>query len=212
MSFIRAIKEWHQELKYRRQRAKRGWSVKDTWSIDYWFLDVMPKMLEYLKEHHIGFPSEIQKEYFEAHSDELNMTYEEYCSWPADENSEGYKLREKTDEICNNLWNEILDRMIFLLREASEESCSIKNPYEEENEKNYKEFTKKYGILGEKLLKPEDIYPNGEKRLYSPSDIPEYKETSELYLKESIKLDEYRDRCKTEAINLFNRWFWNLWD
>ena len=109
MSFIRAIKEWHQELKYRRQRAKRGWSVKDTWSIDYWFLDVMPKMLEYLKEHHIGFPSEIQKEYFEAHSDELNMTYEEYCSWPADENSEGYKLREKTDEICNNLWNEILD-------------------------------------------------------------------------------------------------------
>ncbi len=125
MSFIRAIKEWHQKLKYRRQRARKGWGVKDTWSIDCWFLAVMPQMLEYLKEHHMGFPSEIQKEYVEAHSEELNMTYEEYCSWPADE---------------------------------------------------------------------------------------KYKETSEFYLKESIKLDEYRDRCKTEAINLFNRWLWNLWD
>lgn len=42
--------------------------------------------------------------------------------------------------------------MIFLLREASEETCTVKNPYEEENLKNHKEFTKKYGILGEKLL------------------------------------------------------------
>ena len=48
MSFIRAIKEWRQEHKYRRQRAKRGWSVKDTWNIDYWFLEVMPEILEYL--------------------------------------------------------------------------------------------------------------------------------------------------------------------
>ena len=53
MSFIRAIKERWQEHKYRRQRTKRGWSVKDTWSIDYWFLEVMPQMLEYLKEHHM---------------------------------------------------------------------------------------------------------------------------------------------------------------
>lgn len=95
MSFIRTIKELRQEHKYRRQRAKRGWSVKDTRSIDYWFLEVMPQMLEYLKEHHMGFPGELQKEYVEAHSDELKMSYEEYCSWPADENSEGYKLREK---------------------------------------------------------------------------------------------------------------------
>ena len=212
MPLIKRIKEYRQNLRYRRQRAKRGWSEKDTWDIDHWFLDVVPQMLEYLKDHHTGFPRDLQKEYVNTHSSELNMTCEEYCSWSADENFEGYKLREKTDEVCCRLWNGILDRMIFLLREAGEDTCSVKNPYEEENRRIHMEFSKKYGILGEKLLKPEDIYPNGAKRLYTPADLPEYKETAELYLKESIKLDEYRDRCKTEAINLFNKWFWNLWD
>lgn len=206
------IKDFLQERKYRRQRAKRGWCVKDTWSIDYWFLNIMPQMLEYLKAHHIGFPADIQREYVTAHQDELNMTYEEYRIWPSDENSDGYKLRETTDEACNRLWNEILDRMIFLLKEANEETCSVKNPYEGENRKNHREFIKKYGILGEKLLKPGEISPDGTRKLYMLPDILEYKETEELFIKETIRLDEYRDRCKTEAINLFNKWFWNLWD
>lgn len=212
MLFVKKIKVYLQGLKYRRQRAKRGWSEKDTLDIDHWFLDVVPQMLEYLKEHHMGFPSDLQKEYINIHSGELNMTYDEYCSWHTDENSEGYMLREKVDEACNRLWNEILGRMIFLLREACEDTSIVKNPYEEESRRIHMEFSEKYGVLGEKLLKPEDIYPNGAKRIYTPADLPEYKETAELYLKESIKLDEYRDRCKTEAINLFNKWFWNLWD
>lgn len=170
MIITERIKDFFQERRYRRQRAKRGWSVKDTWNIDYWFLNILPQMLEYLKEHHIGFPVDIQREYVNSHREELNMTYEEYCVWPSDKNSDGYKLRERTDEACNRLWNEILDRMIFLLKEANEETCSVKNLYEEESRENHSEFIGKYGA------------------------------------------DEYRDRCKTEAINLFNKWFWNLWD
>lgn len=126
MLFVKKIKVYLQGLKYRRQRAKRGWSEKDTLDIDHWFLDVVPQMLEYLKEHHMGFPSDLQKEYINIHSGELNMTYDEYCSWHTDENSEGYMLREKVDEACNRLWNEILGRMIFLLREACEEPALSK--------------------------------------------------------------------------------------
>lgn len=37
-------------IKWRMQRANRGFSDKDVWDIDVWFLDVMPKMLTQLKE------------------------------------------------------------------------------------------------------------------------------------------------------------------
>ncbi len=158
MLWIERLKDWHQERKYRRQRAQRGWSVRDTWAVDSWFLTVVPQMLEYLKEHHTGFPNEVQREYLEAHRDELGMTYEEFCNYPADENSEGYKLREKIDDICDRRWEEILGRMIFLFREANRETCTAQN-----------------------LCAQEDRW-------------------------------DYQDRCKTEALDLFNKWFWCLWD
>ncbi len=212
MLFFSRIKENFKVLKYRCQRAGRGWSVKDTWSVYSWFSQIMPQMLEYLKENHLGFPGILIEEYLEAHGSELNMTYGEYNIWPDDKESEGYKLREKINETCARRWSEILDRMIFLLRETDDCTCTVKNPYEEEYGRIREEFTKKYGFFGEKLLKPEDVSPDGATRYYSPSDLPEYKDTAELYYKECAKIDEYRDRCKTEAIDLFNKWFWDLWD
>lgn len=212
MLWIERLKDWHQERKYRRQRAQRGWSVKDTWEVDTWFLTVVPEMLEYLKEHHHGFPTEIQREYLEAHREELGMTYEEFCIYPADENSEGYKLREKIDDICDRRWDEILGRMIFLFREANRETCTVQNPYKEENRRIDREFTEKYGMFGEKLLKPEDISPDGGRKLYTPMCLPEYREAEERYLAEEEKIWQYQDRCKTEALDLFNKWFWSLWD
>ena len=44
-------------LKKSQQRAKRGFSDIDVWSIDAWFLEVMPQMLKAFKEHQDGFPS-----------------------------------------------------------------------------------------------------------------------------------------------------------
>ena len=208
----RAIRKWWKEVGYRRQRAKRGWSVKDTWDIDRWFLDVMPQMLEYLKEHHMGFPGDLQKEYITAHCEELNMTYEEYLIWPSDKDSDGRKRREEIDTTCDRLWVEILDYMIFLLKEANEDTCTVENLNEKDNQRIIKEFSKKYSELGKSLLKPEDNRSDSSRKLYTLFDVPEYKETVELWLKKVIDINEYRNRCKTEAINLFNKWFWCLWD
>ena len=36
------------------------------------------------------------------------------------------------NDTCHTEWNKILDKMIFLWRESREETCSRKNPFEEE--------------------------------------------------------------------------------
>lgn len=38
-----------------------------------------------------------------------------------------------------------------------------------------------------------------------------YGETERLFSEGSISAETYRDRCKTEALGLFCRWFWDLW-
>ena len=37
-------------------RVKNGWAPEDTWSMDEWFLRVVPQMLHYLAEHTHGYP------------------------------------------------------------------------------------------------------------------------------------------------------------
>ena len=102
--------------------------------------------------------------------------------------------------------------MIFLLKEANEDTCTVENLNEKDNRRIIKEFSKKYSELGKSLLKPEDNRSDSSRKLYTLFDVPEYKETVELWLKKVIDINEYRNRCKTEAINLFNKWFWCLWD
>lgn len=40
-------------------------------------------------------------------------------------------------------WKDVLDKMIFLMKEADEETCSRENPFEEEYRKVHKEFERK---------------------------------------------------------------------
>ncbi|WP_175560145.1 hypothetical protein [Butyrivibrio sp. YAB3001] len=42
--------------------------------------------------------------------------------------------------------------------------------------------------------------------------VPEYKEISECYFNELRALSDYRDECKSKALELFSKWFWDLWD
>ena len=104
---------------------------------------------------------------------------------------------------------------IFLLKEAGKETCSKTNPYEDEFFKAHREFEEKYGIWGEKLLTPEEqenVKSNRSHRVYFPGDVEEYKELSEKYMGEEQKLGQYRVDCKNEALSLFSKWFYDLWD
>lgn len=56
MRFLYKIKRIHRKIKWKIQRANRGFSDYDTWDIDMWFIKTMKAMLEYFVENTIGAP------------------------------------------------------------------------------------------------------------------------------------------------------------
>lgn len=95
-------------------------------------------------------------------------------------------------------WNAILKQMAFYIREADEDNCSRKNPYENQYHMTNEEFYKKYGKFGEKMKTSEEI----EKEKQS---------IEKNYLDEENKIWLYRDTCKNRGLQMFQEWFWDLW-
>lgn len=128
----------------------------------------------------------------------------------------GSPMLEGFDEkTTHEEWTKILDRMIFLFNEASEETCTKKNPYEAEHEKIFLEFEEKYGLFGEKLQTEEELEQRKKgsgSRIHFASELPEYRDTEEKYFAEYMRLEEYRTQCCNEALALFTKHFYTLWD
>lgn len=47
-------------LKAAWQRMTRGWADRDTWDLDSYLLDILPEMIDYLREHTHSYPGEQQ--------------------------------------------------------------------------------------------------------------------------------------------------------
>lgn len=178
------------DLKYCIQRIKRGYCDADLYSIHDWFLEIVPAMLEQYKKTRTGSPSVLGE----------NLP-----------NEKGFIV----NETCHKEWDEILDKMIFLFREADESTCQRKNPYEDEHSKAFHEFTQKYGLFGEKLEtqeEKEEGQRTGGYAMHFMSELPEYAEIDEKYHAAESELEEYRNKCKDEAFKLFSKYFFYLWD
>lgn len=120
-----------------------------------------------------------------------------------------------TEEENVRKWNRILEHMEFLFREANEETCHRKNPYEEAYDQAREAFTRKYGMFGEKLKTEEEKEQEKDKGYYcvhTMSDVPEYKEILYQWFAAEKELAAYRDRCMKEGMKLFTRYLWELWD
>lgn len=89
--------KWYYNTKYFIQRGYRGWSIRDTWSIDYYLNSWMPEALEYLKKHKHGFPCSMFKD------DEADL----YNNWH--ENEEAAK---SASDRASAKWDVIIDKMI----------------------------------------------------------------------------------------------------
>lgn len=177
---IRTAGDFFRSIKWAWQRATKGYCDLDTYGVGDWFLNTLPDLLESIKNNRISFPSVLQEEGMEHNGlksmDECNAASEE--------------LRNKIDDYGNEKWGEILSEMIFLLREANEDTCSKVNPYEEEYHLAAEDFRKKYGEWGEKLLTEEEkakAKKSGSRPIYLPSHLPEYKKICELYFNEEHK-------------------------
>ena len=149
------------ELKFRFQRFQKGYSDKDLWNMFDWFMEVTkPMLVEFRKTHH-GSPATLGENYT---------------------NEDGLLVNDK----CHEEWDAILDRMIFLITEMNEETCSMKNQYNEEIERWYE--------------------------IENYNREPKYEKIHNLYCEREAEIIEYRDKCKDEFFELFSKWFWNLWD
>ena len=208
--------EWHKhklagafrwfcrELRFARQRVFQGYCDMDVWNLDNWFLDVVPDMLQQLRDKGIGYPCSVGPNV----SQSINPTAYNRVTG---ENTAVSDDEQAAFERGQAEWHAILDKMISLFHEADEERCERKNPYEEEHHKAYCEFEAKYGLFGEKLRKPEDEDGPGH-RLYTLHDVDEYRDIAEKYMLEAREIDKYREACKDEAFQMLSRWFYGLWD
>lgn len=173
-------------IKYSWQRITKGYCDMDLWSIDDWFMGVMPDMLQQFKDTKHGSPVSLGKDYV---------------------NENGILCNDS----CHDEWNRILEQMIFLFREMNRDTCQKKNPYEKEHENVWEEFEKKYGIFGEGIEMEEGRRKIGRKICF-PEELPEYKDSEDRYYAVEKELTEYREACKNKAFELFSTWFYDLWD
>lgn len=183
------LERFAKDLKYCRQRIVDGYCDEDLFSINDWFLDIVPSMLEQYKQTRRGSPGILGEDY----TNEMGVL---------------------VNDTCHREWNEILDRIIFLFREADELTCQRKNPYKDEHMRILKEFGEKYGIWGKGLETPrekERSKKTGVHTVHFPSEIPEYANIEEKYRAEEKKREEYQENCKDEAFRLFSEWFFHLW-
>jgi hypothetical protein len=195
---IERIKYFFISLKWAYQRVKRGYCERDLSEVKDWFFEIMPEMLNEIKKEKSRIPMECYQEAIVA----MGLDPVEY--WDA------YNI--EVEELAVKKWDEILSQLAFLLGEATYDTCTKKNPFEDEFHRIRKEFKAKYGEFGEKLMTKEEKKraKKGLQKWYFPSDIPEYKEVYESYFDEEEKLAEYRQKCAKEGLELFVKWFYRL--
>ncbi len=188
---IAKIKHIRKCLQWSKQRIVRGYADCDKWNMFDFLQTLIPDMLQDMRENRMGSPGYLGENYT---------------------NDEGISV----NDMCHEEWNKILDRMIFLWRESKEDTCTQKNPYEEEYDKASREFHEKYGIFGEKLQTEAELEENrkrgGGGTIHFMDELPEYEEISECYFAERKRLEAYRSKCKDEALDLLKEHFYALWD
>ena len=129
--FIRNIQFAYQRIRY-------GFCESDVWEINRWFMNVVPAMLDDLRESALDYPGCLL-----SIGNGINK-----LTYIPDQNEEDAAVEK---------WNAILKQMAFYIREADEAHCSQKNPYENQAHMTAEEFRKKYGESGEKMKISEEV-------------------------------------------------------
>ena len=203
---VETIKCFFTSLRWAYQRIKRGYCERDLSEVNNWFFEIMHDMLNAIKKE----KSRIPMECYEEAIAELGLDSAEY--WNTYNNDLFERYYVQVESLAEKRWDEIISQISFLLGEANIDTCTNKNPYEDEYHRICNEFKAKYGEFGKKMMTKEEKKRarKGLKRWYFPSAIPEYKEVYEAYFCEESKLAEYRNECAKKGLELFTKWFYRL--
>ena len=189
------------ELKYKNQLAKRGYYDIEAMNIDTWFIHIMSKILKDFKKFVVKMrmsPNIFIEEFYELNKDRITCSKDDLLTigYLLDNN-----LEKEMDDYAHNRWISELGKMIFLFMEANEETCSMKNPYNRAYTTSIRRTTLK------------EIKAKEEKTEYKASKrtIEHRKKLFELWRAEEDKLEEYMDKCKKEALEMFVKYFDHLW-
>ena len=155
---IDKIKDFPRDLKHLYQRAKKGYSYRDLWSIDYWFMEIMPKMLTDFKKNLHGCPAQFTT---------------------TDDDTQNQDVEKGMKD-----WEDIIDRMIFCFKEMNDETCSMENEYKDEYFKQLHKPNEDWLIpCGEKdggkiyRMNEREVEPELEKNYHKKMlEIEEYKD------------------------------------
>ena len=177
------LKDLHRTIKYAWQRIHRGWDETAVWSIDYWLCDIMPDMLQELKETKSGIPIAcFDDPYDPHHSDEEQEKASARFDYYLDEMIEGFRAALRIQNHDQPIVNELYDT--FDERYPGEDSLIFER--ESEDGKTLLKATTHPGI---KEIKKELNY-----------DV----------VREQQEKEDWKKFHR--GMILFHQWFFSLWD
>lgn len=167
--FLKKIKMFQKAKKFI-QRGKQGYCYEDLWDLYNWFTLLFPKMLQdFLKNSH-GYPAPM-------------------C--PSD-----IKNQEEWYEEHRKKWEYEVNKLIYFLKEANDETCSHQNNID-------------YNMNTE-FVETEDDIPYTRIEFSFPTKEDEQK--WEEHKKRDKEIFQYRKESFEKALKQFNAIARNLWD
>lgn len=211
---FKLFKDIRYEHKMKKQRVKRKYSDDMCWDLQYTLLEILPKMIETLRKGKHSYPEEEFEEVDNFPHSWVKTTLKEL---EKDFDKKDFDKPDIKDTFTR--WHLILKRISYCLIQADETQTDIKNKYQKDYDKqlwgvddweaeeklSVKDWFKKHTYVSKRD-------ENGKPLLYA-FDFKEVEpELRKNYWQEEERINTYRDVMKTEAFNLINKYFWNLWD
>lgn len=211
---IEKIKNYIYETKMKKQRVKRKYSDDMCYNVNYTLLDILPKMIETLRKEKHSYP---ELKFEEVDTFDYSWIQNNLRELDIEFTQNDYDKPSIKDPFTR--WQLILKRISYCLTQADENQTEIINEYEKEYSNQL--WNIKDSLEDEKLStkdwidlhsEPIKFDENGKPKLYAFKFNEVDKELKKKYMERDNEISNYRNEMKTEAFNLINKYFWNLWD
>ena len=141
MRIIRKIKDLKYNIKYKFQKAKKGYCDEDLFCIHDWFINIFPKMLKEFAEHTVGSP--MNEEILLKEASNMPKLWIEEQKPIVDKLLDKYNcVFDLNDRYC--CWLLIILRMKYCFEMCNEWNINYKSYWENQEYEKINKKTKKY--------------------------------------------------------------------